>query len=280
MTKTISREGAIAWLEDVARTNAGLGYQSAADKACAAISYLRPAPADDGVIGRTAEWLHGLQNLMEYNTKHPDCYTPEQKQELIEREADLRTLIALARQAGATGEHPVSVVAPSIPRFVRHPMATAPKDHRPLWLLLDYTKDDVGPLDDAALAWTLGHNGFKHTGEDYWQVVAWSWEQDVYYDTRDVTPLAWCPIGGEISEDDAAPPPTVQLCAPPSDAVAALVAACEPFVRTERCLGWAVKDDDLFRTLDPNFERGSTFQARDFRRLATAVAALAEPTDD
>ena len=58
------------------------------------------------------------------------------------------------------------------------------------------------------------------------------------------------------------------------DEMVELIDACEPFLRAERCLSERAKDSDLYRLLDHNFDRGASFEARDFRRLAAAIAAL------
>ena len=73
------------------------------------------------------------------------------------------------------------------------PLTDAPKDHTLLWLLVDYSGDGANPLEDEILGWTIGHNGFDHTGVDEWEFAGWSWEQDCF--TQGVgNVVGWYPL--------------------------------------------------------------------------------------
>lgn len=69
-----------------------------------------------------------------------------------------------------------------------------------MWLLVDYT-DGFNPLvdpepndgTDAVEAWTVGHNGYDHTGIDEWQFVGWNWEQDCFCEGSGEV-VAWAPM--------------------------------------------------------------------------------------
>lgn len=74
---------------------------------------------------------------------------------------------------------------------------TVPKDHTTVKLLV---KDPDSPLDEEFVldfcSWTIGHNGFDHTGENTFFAVGWDWGQDQYvhreFEEKDV--IGWLPF--------------------------------------------------------------------------------------
>lgn len=60
-------------------------------------------------------------------------------------------------------------------------MSEIPKDGTLLCLLVHYGgPDGYGSLEDSNVAWTIGFNTFKDTGEDEWLMAGWNWEQDCF----------------------------------------------------------------------------------------------------
>lgn len=107
--------------------------------------------------------------------------------------------------------HPVSgggeghgALAPLVPTaqsdgpVVGLPTDLAPRDGRPLRLLVRYSEDEPPghwtPLEDAFESWTIGHNSFDNTGEDEWLFVGWDWSQDYYLQAPSGTVIAWLPF--------------------------------------------------------------------------------------
>lgn len=67
------------------------------------------------------------------------------------------------------------------------PIKDAPRDGTMLRLLVDYGDvwDGDHPLEDSGdPSWTFGFNNLANTGEDEWQFVGWSWQQDIFCDGR------------------------------------------------------------------------------------------------
>ena len=76
------------------------------------------------------------------------------------------------------------------------PMEDAPKDGSILRLLVKFDrKSAAGPFEDTTdPSWTIGANNMGNTGEDVWDVVGWSWEQDVFCHAYGATVLGWLPF--------------------------------------------------------------------------------------
>lgn len=89
------------------------------------------------------------------------------------------------------------------------PMDLAPVDNTMIRLLVEWTPgaDVWAPLTDDLRSWTFGFNGFRHTEEDVWQYVGWSWSQDCFHDCRTdqgwPKPIGWLPIVGPSTEQRA-----------------------------------------------------------------------------
>lgn len=80
------------------------------------------------------------------------------------------------------------------------PIETAPRNGSMLRLLVDYADAENGhPLEDAAVAWTIGFNNFDHDGEDVWKFAGWCWTHD-HFTEGDGRPTHWLPM-----------PPTPQI---------------------------------------------------------------------
>ena len=75
-------------------------------------------------------------------------------------------------------------------------MEDAPKDGSILRLLVKFDrKSAAGPFEDTTdPSWTIGANNMGNTGEDVWDVVGWSWEQDVFCHAYGATVLGWLPF--------------------------------------------------------------------------------------
>jgi hypothetical protein len=55
------------------------------------------------------------------------------------------------------------------------PMETAPRGHTRIKLLAAYPEEGGWTLMvDEDPSWTIGSNGFDHTGEDRWTIVGWN----------------------------------------------------------------------------------------------------------
>lgn len=82
------------------------------------------------------------------------------------------------------------------------PMEDAPKDGRMLRLLVTFDpKSAAGPFEDTAEpSWTIGTNNVGNTGEDRWDVVGWSWEQDVFCHAYGVKVMGWLPFHPDAEE--------------------------------------------------------------------------------
>ena len=81
------------------------------------------------------------------------------------------------------------------------PMETAPRDHTLVALLVDYEGAGDCRIDDADRAWTLGLNGYDHTGLDEWQLVGWSWCHDQFCNgTGGGEPIGWLPFPYDTKE--------------------------------------------------------------------------------
>lgn len=73
-----------------------------------------------------------------------------------------------------------------------NPADSAPKDGSMLRLLVDYSTGH-GSLDDAMISWTIGFNSLLHTGEDWWEIAGWNWEQDCFCNAQGEI-LGWLPF--------------------------------------------------------------------------------------
>jgi len=73
-------------------------------------------------------------------------------------------------------------------------IASAPRDHRMLELIVDYSGEDADHAlqDTARYGVTIGFNGFEDTGEDEWFLAGWCWSHDHFTAGRGV-PVAWRP---------------------------------------------------------------------------------------
>jgi len=97
------------------------------------------------------------------------------------------------------------------------PMEDAPKDGSILRLLVKFDrKSAAGAFEDTAEpSWTIGTNNKANTGEDRWDIVGWSWEQDVFCHAHGATAIGWLPFHTESSEPAALPPPAATPSPPP-----------------------------------------------------------------
>lgn len=74
------------------------------------------------------------------------------------------------------------------------PIETAPKDGTLIQLLIYPDEERCCPLEDTGQpSRTIGHNNFKHDGEDRWQFAGWNWEQD-HYTAGEGNPCSWQPL--------------------------------------------------------------------------------------
>ena len=88
------------------------------------------------------------------------------------------------------------------------PITDEQKDGRFIFLFVDYSTGH-GPLEDSMVAWTIGFNSLKDTGEDYWNLVGWSWEQDHFLDGQGEV-LGWYPMPDFFNSDSQTPTHTMK----------------------------------------------------------------------
>lgn len=90
------------------------------------------------------------------------------------------------------------------------PMEDAPKDGSILRLLVKFDrKSAAGAFEDTTEpSWTIGTNNKANTGEDQWDIVGWSWEQDVFCHAYGAKAIGWLPFHTESNEPTALPPPS------------------------------------------------------------------------
>jgi len=112
------------------------------------------------------------------------------------------------------------------------PAETAPKNGTIVELMVDYT-DGGGPLHDAIVACTIGWNSLSDTGEDEWQIVGWSWEQDCICAGSGKI-LAWRPSRLNAFDDGLPPLPTPEQPAQASEVERKTVARCIEIIREQR----------------------------------------------
>ena len=89
------------------------------------------------------------------------------------------------------------------------PMEDAPKDGSILRLLVKFDrKSAAGPFEDTTEpSWTIGTNNKANTGEDQWDIVGWSWEQDVFCHAYGAKAIGWLPFHTESNEPTGVPSP-------------------------------------------------------------------------
>lgn len=86
----------------------------------------------------------------------------------------------------------LSVVPQSASRMEM--MESAPKDGTMVFLLVDYSGEEgCNPLEDQTVAWTIGFNNEKESGDDEWQFAGWSWHQDIFCQGSGRV-IAWSPL--------------------------------------------------------------------------------------
>lgn len=345
MTEAISREDVIAFLE-----NQGRAMRS--DYREAILSYLRPPPADDGVIGRPPghcdddeAWANffpryaretrgdlGFGDLTDFALANAQFMEDRNSITLVAYQTaakerigwlSVHLAIALARQAGATGEHPVSVVAPCpegwklVPREPTEPMSENRRRYSDLrydsgnaptatgsWQAM-YDDDPPPPVQlsgnpgelpapppipASALAEAfpdVGPRGQKWCQPGDRPNRQWM----LIFDDPDRGRMFWDDEDTELQAREAFakvwPSWSCTLfCAapwspaPPSDAVAELVAACEPFRRAASIratmTGRGEQTRERFPGDDEVYPAGPITWGM-LRRLAAAVAALPSP---
>ena len=90
------------------------------------------------------------------------------------------------------------------------PMEDAPKDGSILRLLVKFDrKSAAGAFEDTPEpSWTIGTNNKANTGEDQWDIVGWSWEQDVFCHAYGAKAIGWLPFHTESNEPTALPAPS------------------------------------------------------------------------